>query len=129
MITHLTSELNRINQEILLEEECKYPNPDEDRQRVWRINVLKNKKETLKKVSLMWANGMLKKIEKQKDEFCINLGCEDERVNTNSETQICCGFCNWTEREICNELKQIKSLMDSQGESQDKINNGGQNGN
>jgi len=75
------------------------------------------------------ADGMLKKIEKQKDEFCINLGCEDERVNTNSETQICCGFCNWTEREICNELKQIKSLMDSQGESQDKINNGGQNGN
>jgi len=60
MITHLTSELNRINQEILLEEECKYPNPDEDRQRVWRINVLKNKKETLKKVSLMWADEMSK---------------------------------------------------------------------
>jgi hypothetical protein len=89
MITHLTSELNRINQEILLEEECKYPNPDEDRQRVWRINVLKNKKETLKKVSLMWADEMSKIFD--------------------------------YEEPISKELQQIKSLMDSQGESQDNI--------
>jgi hypothetical protein len=82
-----------------LEEECKYPNPDEDRQRVWRINVLKNKKETLKKVSLMWAD--------EEISFLDELQNKTKDIDTMM-------FCKL--RMI--KLKQIKSLIENQEDFQ-----------
>jgi hypothetical protein len=67
MITHLTSELNRINQE--MEELNKFllPNIEKSNTPEFTNNLnrwsdLNTEKETLKKVSLMWANEVLDKM-------------------------------------------------------------------
>jgi hypothetical protein len=117
MITNLTSELNRINQG------CKARIRYQDinlkcGEKVGDIGITfpvlcptcQKEKETLKKVSLMWADFVLKRI--------------SIFSNVKTTTQKIMKIMNFK-----TELQQIKSLMDSQGESQDKINNGGQNGN
>jgi hypothetical protein len=59
MITLLTSELNRINQEM---EEYTYLTEDGDKILTLTGQPLQKEKETLKKVSLMWVDAMSKGI-------------------------------------------------------------------
>jgi hypothetical protein len=104
MITLLTSELNRINQEInkRMERHRKQANKlgikffDDSR---WNDTIeLQREKETLKKVSLMWADGMLR----------IFQGLFCSRCNENCEVGMLFKEIKYREEE----LKQIKSLME-----------------
>ena len=107
MITLLTSELNRINQEIK-EEILTGGNHNE-----WEYKInpslleLEKEKETLKKVSIMWADGFKEIIDKFR-----HMVAEDglRRLQGEEPKLAWSDLFDYFHNEL--KLKQIKSLME-----------------
>jgi hypothetical protein len=110
MITLLTSELNRINQGC---NNCKSFNNKGCMNFLVLCPTCQKEKETLKKVSIMWADEELKRrVLKNKDIEKEIEFCEKKNNNLSQQSKFTYSFWLCDNIKVIKELQEIKSLME-----------------